>query len=105
MAEYIDNGSIAVKSGDVLPLEVTNKCDNLFSVGTGLIFNADGQYLVTVCGRKIIVEKSTKIVHARWIDLDDDCLCSACGAPWWYKENCTDKFRFCPNCGAKMDLE
>lgn len=56
MAEYIDNGSIAVKSGDVLPIEVTNKCDNLFSVGTGLIFNTDGQYLVTVCGRKITVE-------------------------------------------------
>lgn len=118
MSEYIDNGSIAVKSGDVLPLEVTNKCYNLFSVGTGLIFNADGLYLVTVYGRKIIVEKAVKakhvnikseevypIVHARWIDLDDDCLCSACGAPWWYKENCTNKFRFCPNCGAKMDLE
>lgn len=60
MAEYIDNGSIAVKSGDVLTLEVTNKCDKLFSVGTGIIFNADGRYLVTVYGRKIIVENLPK---------------------------------------------
>lgn len=60
MAEYIDNGSIAVNSGDVLPLEVTNNCDNLFSVGTGIIFNADGRYLVTVYGRKIIVENLPK---------------------------------------------
>lgn len=61
--------------------------------------------ILEIIERNIKSEEVYPIVHARWIDLDDDFLCSACGAPWWHKENCTDKFRFCPNCGAKMDLE
>lgn len=101
MAEYIDNGSIAVKSGEVLPLEVTNKCDNPFSVGTGLIFNEDGQYLVTVYGRKIIVEKFSKVKHSKW---DNTCSCENCGCQPWYSGD-IHSMNYCPKCGAKMDLE
>ena len=41
--------------------------------------------------------------HGHW---DDECRCTACG--WygddWYKRDAV-RFSYCPNCGAKMDLE
>lgn len=65
MAGYMGNDTQVVKVGDRLPIEITNKCDNLFSVGTGIIFNEDGRYLVTVIGRKIIVENADKAYYER----------------------------------------
>ena len=46
--------------------------------------------------------------HGMWNDINSNarnpvaawvCRCSLCGCPQDYKHN------FCPNCGAKMDLE
>lgn len=47
------------------------------------------------------------VVHGRWIDEYPYVRCSVCNAEWL---NCrTDNepklFYYCPNCGAKMDLE
>jgi hypothetical protein len=43
------------------------------------------------------------VVHGRW---DDECRCTACG---WYGDDIYKRlalsFDYCPNCGAKMDLE
>ena len=44
------------------------------------------------------------VVHARWIkaecsEKDGNARCSKCGQ--WEWDNCN----YCPNCGAKMDLE
>ena len=36
-------------------------------------------------------------VKARWIDMGDHLLCSACGATHYEPDK-----NFCPNCGAKM---
>lgn len=36
----------------------------------------------------------------RWIDMDNHVMCSCCGAAHYG----VDK-NFCPNCGAKMDLD
>ena len=33
---------------------------------------------------------------------EDEIECSACGAIFNVLDNCTEKFHFCPNCGAKM---
>lgn len=41
----------------------------------------------------------TKVVHAKWIDCSNGWMCSACE-----RDNTYDK-PYCPNCGAKMDLE
>lgn len=41
--------------------------------------------------------------HGQWIDAREYCgdyLCSNCEALYG-----TNKFNYCPNCGAKMDLE
>lgn len=43
------------------------------------------------------------VVHGRWIDAREYCgdyMCSNCEALYG-----TNKFNYCPNCGAKMDLE
>lgn len=44
---------------------------------------------------------AVEVVHGRWIDAREYCgdyMCSNCDA--LYR---TNKFKYCPNCGAKMD--
>ena len=41
--------------------------------------------------------------HGRWNGDDDYMFCSKCGMQWNYCDNDTQDFRYCPNCGAKMD--
>ena len=60
----------------------------------------------------LIIEKqeavdAVPVVHGRWIDEYPYVRCSVCNAEWL---NCrTDNepklFYYCPNCGARMDLE
>ena len=33
---------------------------------------------------------------------EDEIVCSVCGANFNIIDNCTEKFDFCPNCGARM---
>ena len=33
----------------------------------------------------------------------DQCKCSVCGRKWWTPKG--ERLNYCPNCGAKMDLE
>ena len=44
---------------------------------------------------------AVEVVHGRWIDAREYCgdyMCSNCDALYG-----TNKFKYCPNCGAKMD--
>lgn len=47
------------------------------------------------------------VVHGRWIYGEDiDIQCSVCGADALTEGDYRQvKSRYCPNCGAKMDLE
>lgn len=46
-------------------------------------------------------------VRGEWIDSPDGTttICSYCKADWNAFDNDTYRFNYCPNCGAKMDLE
>ena len=33
---------------------------------------------------------------------EEDIACSSCGAVFNVIDNCTEKFKYCPNCGAYM---
>ena len=47
------------------------------------------------------------VVHGRWVYGEDvDIQCSVCGADAFTEGNYRQvKSRYCPNCGANMDLE
>ena len=44
------------------------------------------------------------VVHGRW---DENWNCVNCGrhAPFWFMSFCCYKSKYCPNCGAKMDIK
>lgn len=55
------------------------------------------------------------VKHGRWIGfpecleyedaLDTDYIvCSECHHVWNVIDNCTETFKCCPNCGARMDV-
>ena len=55
-----------------------------------------------------------EVRHGRWIGfpecarltkvyLDTYIVCSACKEPFDFYANDTERFKYCPNCGAKMD--
>ena len=35
---------------------------------------------------------------------EDDIACSSCGAVFNVIDNCTETFKYCPHCGARMDV-
>lgn len=56
------------------------------------------------------------VVHGRWIEYplclgyvgaysEDHIVCSNCKTVWSIIDNDTERFDYCPNCGAKMDGE
>ena len=56
------------------------------------------------------------VVHGRWINYpeclgydgaycDENIVCSNCESVWNIIDNDTDRFDYCPCCGAKMDGE
>ena len=67
----------------------------------------------TLIARQKAADVAT-VVHGRWIMVDDSCGKYACSACREIEQECTewgaghynpvDK-DYCPNCGAKMDLE
>ena len=52
---------------------------------------------------------AVEVVHGWWIWKDGKCFCSACsnqGEPKCvYQDGAVDEYPYCPECGAKMDLE
>lgn len=40
---------------------------------------------------------------AWWETVNSHCTCSVCDSQWSFFENETERFVYCPNCGAKME--
>lgn len=60
------------------------------------------------CGDNVVVAwmELPKPYKCEWIDVvNSHCTCSVCGSEWSYFENETERFNYCPNCGARMDEE
>jgi hypothetical protein len=54
------------------------------------------------------------VKHGEWIGFperleyenafcDEHIVCSECHHVWNVIDNCTEEFKYCPNCGARMD--
>lgn len=51
---------------------------------------------------------AVEVVHARWVQEDEDgWRCTCCGAFWTFIDGGPEEndARFCPVCGAKMDAK
>lgn len=48
-----------------------------------------------------------EVVHGKWLEADDGdgIVCSVCGEDFCVLTNETERFKYCPNCGARMDGE
>ena len=53
---------------------------------------------------EMLSEKAREPKQGEWIESDffGDIECSNCGAEWDCCDNDTERFNFCPNCGADM---
>ena len=64
-----------------------------------------GAFCCNACGN--VFGDTAKVKHARW-DLADDgdgVVCSNCREDFCNIYLEVDRFKYCPNCGAKMNLE
>ena len=56
--------------------------------------------------RKLIEEAPTvdavEVVHGLWEKYARYVICSVCDTGYCYYKNETDRFHYCPNCGADM---
>jgi len=45
--------------------------------------------------------------RGEWIDdeFTSKGRCSVCGEEWSWFDNCMETFKYCPNCGAKMEVQ
>ena len=42
-------------------------------------------------------------VRGEWVEHEYEMECPQCGCFWNYCDNDTERFNYCPNCGAKME--
>lgn len=47
--------------------------------------------------------KKDAVKHGHWIDYNYDVTCSVCGTQWDKDDYCYEAFKYCPECGSKMD--
>ena len=83
-------------------------------VYVGTVSTADfATKLATSC-KNLATDGNTVIKHGRWIDYPeclkypnaysrDHIVCSVCEECFSVLDNATERFDFCPHCGAKMD--
>lgn len=93
MAEYIERGR--------LKEAISADCQHLFSFDTSFCD------MVMIDIDEVPAEDVAPVVHGRWVYGEDvDIQCSVCGADAFTEGDYRQvKSRYCPNCGAKMDLE
>lgn len=79
----------------------------------------DGAKVQTDCWRSIKelpAVDAVPVVHGRWIEYplclgyagaysEDHIVCSNCKSVWSIIDNDTERFDYCPHCGARMDGE
>ena len=93
MTKYIERGR--------LKEAISADCQHLFS------FDTSFYDMVMIDIDEVPAEDVAPVVHGRWVYGEDvDIQCSVCGADAFTEGDYRQvKSRYCPNCGAKMDLE
>ncbi len=100
MEEYIKRSDV-INNIECLKKSPWYNDDNGFG---SRIIKKDAVYIVTdLCVKNVPVVDVREVVHAKWIKMHGNLSmffkCSKCGA-------CNEfGTRYCPDCGAKMDLK
>ena len=105
MVEYVNDKPIVFK----------NETDSDFNVGVGIVFRKSGIYEISINDKTTTVTKISERKTGKWIYGEneygiDGYHCDKCGffVPWDYVHkfiNYIEDYKFCPNCGAKMEDE
>lgn len=101
MAEYLEREQAIQKVKNVMATEWFR--GNFAAIGPL-------QRVIDVQLGRMTAADVAPVVHGRWIRFKehDSCYvhmrCSECSA-YWSDPSHADSFRYCPNCGAKMDGE
>lgn len=97
--EYIERGALV----EMCKRQIECEWNTIASPGTWAHAFEDFSDLVEQTPAADVVE----VRHGEWEQqlrpYDDEIMCSVCGANFNIIDNCTEKFDYCPNCGAKMD--
>ena len=83
-------------------------------MGLGMMVRVDD--LEPVIDGMPTIEAWPIVLHGRWVEYpecleydgamcDDHIMCSYCKAVWNIIDNDTERFDYCPHCGAKMEVE
>lgn len=101
MSRYIDAEELAEKADRVL-----QSCKQANTVS---LINAASE-IFTLLLASAPTEDVEKVEHGRWVTLGDSEMCSVCTCTKLkefdtaYGKAIWSRSKYCPNCGAKMDL-
>lgn len=101
MTEY-EKGYKDGMAGAALPNIIDNG-DKIDGYAYSYKTDSDGVPYINIDCVRAMLTKATDVQHGYWTDLNNDAIyhyeCSCCkGHTDWHE-------KFCPNCGARMDLE
>ena len=116
MTEYIERTEelmLAMNAG-ARAIENTKRYRGV--VYTKDVFSESPQEIPYLQAAKVLRETSdataadvAPVVHGRWIYEEETLFtlsgyrCSVCRRPRWLSPDVPEAFKYCPNCGAKMD--
>lgn len=95
MAEYIDRQQIIGELNHIIETYMSDdtfQCFFAAAVVTDILSN------VVMCQPS---DDVAPVRHGKWVKQEDYSCCSECGQP--IVDDCIPWFKFCANCGAKMD--
>ena len=100
-----------VDAVDALEYEtIVGKLESLLCHATGNQYSKAGYSLESMCRMvtdyiEECCEEAVKdaAAHGQWLEFNTFMTCSECDTDWFYGDNDCDRFKCCPNCGAKMD--
>ena len=94
MSRYID--------ADNLINELSAACMPIYEKGiTGIL--GDNSSIADIINEQPTADVQ-EVKHGEWKeDVLDNIICSACGESFNICDNDTERFIYCPNCGARME--
>ena len=114
MAEYIERTEELVLALNAGARAIENTQRYHGAVYTRDVFSGSPQEIPYLQAAKVLREVSdapaadvAPVVHGRWIEDHDYLKCAKCGVmvKWDFTFFDIGNWNYCPNCGAKMDIE